>query len=225
MSVFDTQTIHCPSCGTAMRADLFYSVNADRRQDLRAGVIDGSFQRLTCTNCQAAFRIDPAFNYLDLGRGQWIAVHPFARLGDWESTEAEDRASFDKAYGPAASAGAREIGAGLTVRIVFGWPAFREKLVAAEAGLDDRELELLKLAILRSRDGAPLSATVELRFVERAPNGLVLAWVDATTEVAAETLLVPQLAYDDIAGNVDDWGALRAELGQGLFVDMQRFMI
>jgi len=225
MSMFETQTIHCPACGTAIEADLFYSVNADRRPDLRAGVIDGSFQRQTCANCQAVFRIDPAFNYLDLGRGQWIAVHPFGRLGDWESVEAEDRASFDKAYGPAASAGAREIGAGLTVRIVFGWPAFREKLVAAESSLDDRELELLKLAILRSRDGAPLSETVELRFVERAPDGLVLAWVDATTDVAAETLLVPQRAYDDIAGNVDDWGALREELGQGLFVDMQRFMI
>ena len=111
------------------------------------------------------------------------------------------------------------------MRIVFGWPAFREKLVAAESGLDDRELELLKLAILRSRDGSPLSETVELRFVERAPDGLVMAWVDATTDVAAETLLVPQQAYDDIAGNVDDWGALREELGQGLFVDMQRFMI
>ena len=85
MSVFDTKTIHCPSCGTAIETDLFYSVNADRRQDLRAGVIDGSFQRLTCGNCQATFRIDPAFNYLDLGRGQWIAVHPFGRLGDWES--------------------------------------------------------------------------------------------------------------------------------------------
>jgi hypothetical protein len=225
MSVFDTQTIHCPSCGTAITTDLFYSVNADRRQDLRAAVIDGSFQRLTCGNCHTVFRIDPAFNYLDLGRGQWIAVHPFGRLGDWESVEAEDRASFDKAYGPEASGGAREIGAGLTVRIVFGWPAFREKLVAAESGLDDRELELLKLAILRTRDGSPLSETVELRFVERVADGLVLAWVDATTDIAAETLLVPQPAYDDIAGNVDDWGALREELGQGLFVDMQRFMI
>ena len=225
MSMFETQTVHCPACGTAATADLFYSVNADRRPDLRDAVIDGSFQRLTCANCQASFRIDPEFNYLDLGRGQWISVHAFSRLGDWAAVEAADQIAFDKAYGTAASAGARAIGDTLAVRIVFGWPAFREKLVAAENGLDDRELELLKMAILRTRDNEPLSNTVELRFVEKAPDGLVLTWVDATTDTAAETLLVPQRAYDQIEANVEDWGALRDELKQGPFVDMQRLMI
>jgi hypothetical protein len=208
-----------------MNVDIFYSVNADRRPDLRAKTIDGSFQRQTCPSCQSVFRIDPAFNYLDLARGQWIAVHPFGRLGQWEVIEAEDRSSFDKAYGADASAGARAIGEALKARTVFGWPAFREKLVVAEAALDDTEIELLKTAILRTQNHAPLSQTVELRFVERRGAELIFTWVDATTDVGSETMLVPAQAYDEIAGNAEDWGALRSELGEGLFVDMQRFMV
>ncbi len=225
MSMFETQTIHCPACGTAKQADMFFSVNADRRPDLRAAVIDGSFQRQTCANCQAVFRIDPDFNYLDLRRGQWIAVHPFSRLGDWAELQAADQASFDTAYGVAASRGAREIGAGLAVRMVFGWPAFREKLVAAEAGLDDRDLELLKMALLRARDDAPISGTVELRFAEENIDGLFMVWVDATTDTVVDGFAVPRLAYEQIATNVEDWGDLRAEIGTGLFVDMQRLMV
>lgn len=223
--MFATQTIHCPACGTAVTADLYFSVNADRRPDLRAAAIDGSLQRLTCRSCHADFRVDPELNYLDIARGQWIAVHAFARLGDWEAVEQADQASFDKAYGAAASAGAQAIGADLTVRIVFGWAALREKLVAAEAGLDDVTLELLKMAILRTRDNAPLSDTVELRFVEQTPEGLVLAWVDVPSDRAVETLLVPHKAYTDIATDPAGWAALRTSLASGHFVDMQKLMI
>ena len=225
MSVFETQTVHCPACGMGMTADIFYSINADRRPDLRAKAIDGSFQRQTCPSCQSLFRIDPAFNYLDLARSQWIAVHPFSRLGEWGMIEAEDRSSFDKAYGADASAGARAIGEALKARTVFGWPAFREKLVVAEAALDDTEIELLKMAILRIQNHAPLSQTVELRFVERRGASLIFAWVDAKSDVGSETMLVPAQAYDDIASNAEDWGALRSELSEGLFIDMQRFMV
>ena len=225
MSLFQTQTLKCPACQTVATADMFYSVNADRRPDLRAAIIDGSFQRLLCTQCGASFRIDPEFNYLDLGRGQWISAHAIGKLGAWKSAEATDQESFDKAYGAAASAGAAAIGAGLAVRIVFGWPALREKLVAAENRLDDRELELLKMALLRTRDDAPLSQTVELRFAERSPEGLILEWIDATTDMPVQALMVPQSAYDEIADNLDDWAPLRQELSQGPFVDMQRLMI
>ncbi len=225
MSMFETRTITCPACGTARQADLYHSVNADRRPDLRAEILDGSFQRVTCGNCHATFRADPEFNYLDIGRGQWIAAHPQDALADCETLAAADQASFERAYGPAASAGARAIGEGLAMRVVFGWHALREKLVAADAGLDDVELELLKLALLRTRDDAPLSDTVELRFAERVPEGLVLAWVDSATGTATEQWLVPRKAYDDIAANEADWAALRAEMRQGAFVDMQRLML
>jgi hypothetical protein len=225
MSLFHAQTIACPACGTAKTADVFYSVNADRRPDLREAVIDRSFQAQLCDSCGAAFRIDPEFNYLDLARGQWIAVHPVGSLGQWEEIQAADHATFDKSYGPGASAGAREIGAGLQVRITFGWAAFREKLVAAEAGLDDVELELLKVAILRTQAKAPLSQAVELRLVDVVDGQLVLCWLDTAADTVVETMLVPAAAYDAIAADAEGWAALRREMAEGPFVDMQRLMV
>jgi hypothetical protein len=131
MSLLQTQTIACPARGTRREADVFYSINADRRPDLRAGAIDGSCQRPVCECCLAAFRVDPDFNYLDMRS------------------------------------------------VTFGWPAFREKLVAADSALDDLELELLKMAIPRMMDHAPLSDEVELRFMERTETSLILSWIGA----------------------------------------------
>ncbi len=225
MSVYYTAHVDCPSCGTNNPADIFNSVNADRRPDLRQQILDGSFQVVTCSSCGTAFRFDPEFNYLDQARGQWIAVHPLGRLGRWQEVLADDRAAFDKSYGPTASAGAREIGATLTARVTFGWPAFREKLVAAASGVDDRELELLKIALLRTQDHSPLSQTVELRLVNVADGNLVLQWVDAPTDRIVETLLVPMPAYETIAADGDGWAPLRVEIAANPFVDMQRLML
>ena len=224
MSLFNTETVTCPACGTQKSADVFYSINADRRPDLRAAVIARTFQVETCGKCAEEFRIDPEFNYLDTDRGQWIAVHPLTAAGHWETIVAENQAAFDKSYGPGASEGGRDIGAGLTVRVVFGWAAFREKLATAEAGLDDVELELLKIAILRRQDNAPLSDTVELRLVDAAAGDLILCWLDAVADEVVETMLVPKKAYDDIAADGTGWAALRADLVANAYVDMQRLM-
>ena len=225
MSLYHTETVSCPSCGEANRVDMFYSVNSDRRPDLRQAVLDRNFQQQTCSKCHSTFRVDPDLNYLDAQRGQWIAAHPFDRLGLWETVLADDVASFDKSYGPAASEGARDFGRSLAVRVVFGWPAFREKLVAQDAALDDRDLELLKMAILRRLPKAPLSQTVELRLVDVVDGKLVLCWVDAVSDEVVETLLVPMRAYDDIATDTESWGVLRETIGSQPFVDMQRLMI
>src|SRR5262245_40942684 len=121
MSMFRTMTIDCPACGTANEFKVVVSVNADRRPDLRAAIIDGSFQRQPCTKCGKEFRLDPEMTYFDVGRGQWIAAYPLGKLGHWKDLENEARASFANAYGPKAPAGARKLGAGLKPRITFGW--------------------------------------------------------------------------------------------------------
>jgi hypothetical protein len=225
MSLFNTQTLTCPACGAKKSADVFYSVNADRRPDLRRATIERTFQTQTCAECGASYRIDPQFNYLDMGRGQWISVHPFASLGVWDTILPEDQAAFDKSYGPEASEGAREIGRELTVRVTFGWAGFREKLIARDFGLDDVDLELLKIAILRQQENAPLSDTVEMRLVDYVDAALVLCWINAPTDSIQETMVVPVAAYETIAQDSEGWGPLRAKLLESPFVDMQRLMI
>ena len=121
---------------------------------------------------------------------------------------------------------ARELGAGLKPRVVFGLAAFREKLLAKEHELDDVDLELLKIAILRNSPESPLSPTIELRFIEVTDEGnLAFAWLEAENERVVEMLQTPRDTYNEIAADHTDWQPLREELSAGPFVDMSRLMV
>jgi hypothetical protein len=225
MSRFQTQTLSCPSCGEPVEFEAVISVNADRRPDLRESILDRSFQRQDCPKCGTSFRLDPAMNYLDVGRGQWIAAFPIARLGQWKTMEEQAASTFARAYGEKASAAARSIGSGLRPRVTFGWAALREKLLAAEHQIDDANLELVKTAILRGLHNSPMGAETELRLVAVEGSELVMAWIRAVNEEILEGLRVPRSMYDEIAADATDWQALRDELSAGLFVDMNRLLV
>ena len=225
MSRFQTQTLSCPSCGESVEFEAVISVNADRRPDLREAILDRSFQRQDCPKCGTSFRLDPAMNYLDVGRGQWIAAFPIANLGQWKTMEEQAGSTFARAYGEKASAAARSIGSGLRPRVTFGWAALREKLLAAEHQLDDANLELVKTAILRGLHNSPMGAETELRLVAVEGSELVMAWTRAVNEEIVEGLRVPRSMYDEIAADSAGWQALREELSAGLFVDMNRLLV
>lgn len=224
MSMFEATQAVCPVCGAEAKFDVVMSVNADRRPDLRAAILDESFQRQSCAACGASFRVAPDLNYLDVGRGRWIAAHPPAEVSDWLALEDRDRATFDQAYGAGAAQPAREVGAGLQARITFGWPGLREKLLAADQDLDDVELELLKLAIIRSSEEAALRDDTELRLVAARGDELEFAWLGLMTEQVLETLVVPWAAYDEIRRDAG-WAELRARFAGALYVDLNRFMV
>jgi len=215
-------TATCPACSEIFQLDACESVNADRRPDLRDAVVDGSFQVIGCPKCDAHFRLDPLFNYLDMGRGQWISVQPLSSMPDWIENEDEALVTFSKAYGAEAPPAAKEIGDDLRPRLVFGWAALREKLVAADCQLDDVALELLKLAIVDGLDNVPLAAGNELRFEGLVDDELELNWVNAQTEAVVESLRVPRVLYDDIVKDAEAWGEVRKMLEAGPFVDMQK---
>jgi len=225
MSVFRPMTVNCPACGTPIEANVSLSVNADRRPDLRAAIIDGSFQTLPCPKCGQAIRIDPELTFVDVGRGQWIAAFPVAKIAQWRELEEQSRSAFDLAFGSRAPAAAREMGASMKPRIVFGWSAMREKLVAADHQLDDVILELIKLAIVRTSESSPLSRDTELRFLGIEEDKLSMAWIRGQTDQVVEWLKAPRQLYDDILGNEEGWRALRQELSMGLFVDVNRLLV
>lgn len=224
MSMFQTMTVNCPACGAAVEFEVVLSVNADRRPDLRAAIIDGSFQLEPCPKCGQPFRLDPEFTYVDVGRGQWIAAYPLAKTGQWKVLEQQARATFNQAYGPRAPAAARDMGARMKPRIVFGWSAVREKLVAADDRVDDVILELVKLAIIRTSTSSQLSNETELRFLGIEGDKLVMAWINARSERVVEWLKPLRKLYDDVAANEEGWRALREELSAGLFVDVNRLI-
>jgi len=225
MSVFKAVNVPCPACHKLVEFNAVYSVNADRRPDLRDAIIKQRFQRQACPSCQETFRLDPELHYFDAGRGQWIAVFPAARLGDWAKLEQQANAAFDQSFGPVAGAMAQSIGADLRARVTFGWAGLREKLVADEEGLDDAVLELLKMTVVRSVPNSPLKNSTELRFLGLEKGKLVLAWIRSGSEQLVEVLHLPRKFYDDIAGDLPAWHSLHNEISTGLFVDMLRLMI
>jgi endogenous inhibitor of DNA gyrase (YacG/DUF329 family) len=225
MSIFNPVDLKCPHCGEPVAFKASASVNADRRPDLRTAILDGSFQRQQCPHCGESFRVEPQLNYLDVGRGQWIAALPADWVDRWAECEATSAEAFSQAFGDQASADAREIGAGLQPRLVFGWRALAEKLIACEAGLDDGVLEVAKMALMQGLEDEPLEVGQQLRLTaidaENATLDLLIVARDGS-EGVAEELSVPRGLYDEVLAEPDDWQALRDKVSAGLFVDVAR---
>jgi len=218
--------VTCPSCEEQITVTLAESVNADRRPDLRQDIIEGTFQVVACGECNAEILMDPVLNYLDMERGQWFSVQPAQRLGDWVAVEDEAGETFDLAYGGKASEQAREIGAALSPRLVFGWPALREKLLIDDAELEDSILELTKLAMIHGLPGAPLQAGVEMRLVDmQEDGGLVFQWADMFSGEVLETLVAPRALYDSIIDAPEAWAEMKTAVADGLFVDIQKLFV
>ena len=225
MSIFRKTSLACPACKAAVEFDEVHSVNADRRPDLRLAILDDTFQQQVCPSCGRQFRLDPAFNLMDTRYGQWIDAAPLSELKNWKAREEHSRSLFNRAYGAEASEVAQEIGAGLTPRLTFGWPALREKLLAAEHQLDDAALELCKAVVMRNAD-SPVSARSELRLVDVTEDELILAWMLSADESPGPTLRLGRALYEEVAADADgDWDELKEDLANALFVDLNRLMI
>jgi hypothetical protein len=225
MSRFFSETFPCPNCKKPMGFGIVASVNADRRPDFREAILQGTFQRGTCTQCAKPFRIEPELTYFDGGRRQWILVEPAARLGDWPALEQNARSTFDRTYGPEAAKSVQKLGKTLQARVTFGWAALREKLLCAQHGLDDVTLELVKIALIRSLDDVPLGSQNELRLTDLQRDELKLSWIIAAAELPIENLSVPRALYDEIAADQTGWSELRAQISSGPFVDVHRLLV
>ena len=224
MSVFHQAIVKCGNCGTENGVEVSASVNADRRADLRAAILDGSFQAVDCASCGTTLRLPPHLTYLDMGRGQWILVDASAALPNWKASEAEAKGAYDLAFGADAPEEAREIGEGLSPRLVFGFPALREKLIAGDLGLDDITLELLKMSLIANVPGPPAADETELRLTGGDAETLRFAWIVGSSEQQIASLDVPRDAYDEIVDDADDWEEARAALAGHLFIDVKRLL-
>ncbi len=225
MSMMEPMMVTCPACGHDFEMMAAESVNADRRPDLRESILNGTFQAQACPACGKEFRLDPKFNYLDMGRGQWISIQPFEELENWTALQDEAKSIFDKAYGSGAPPSARAIGDTLTVRLTFGWAALREKLVASDHGLDDVTLELTKLAVIGGFGGAPIRPGTEFRLGSVEGNDFYMSWIDAQTGREIDALLVPRAVYDSVVAATEAWAPFRSQLTDGPFVDIQKLFI
>ena len=178
MSRTFTTTVACPGCGASLDLEGYESVNADRQPELREQILEGTLQVYSCA-CGESFRGAPELSYMDLGRKQWIAVHSLSALERYREAEDHAQEVFDTSLGKLAPPTAQELGQGIRPRVVFGWGALREKLVARDADVEDDALELLKLQVFKSQGIMPgpgqalrlVEADVEERLgQQRAPR-------------------------------------------------------
>jgi hypothetical protein len=224
MSIFHIATIACPQCGKEASVQRSASVNADLRPDLRAAILDGSFQATDCAKCGTRLRLPPHLTFLELGRQTWIAVEPASQIEDWDAIENAIWSVYDRAFGSGAPPSVRDLAGNVRPRLVFGWPAFREKLIAADLGLDDITLELLKMSIMRRVDGPPLADETELRLTGEEDGKLQFVWFHQVSEEQLARLDVPRDAYDGIVADPDTWAPLREKLEGVFLVDLRRFI-
>ena len=223
MSLFHPTNVYCPSCNALVSMDAVGSVNADRRPDLREAILDNTFQEATCSECGASFRLQPEFNYLDVEHGHWIAGLPASKMPDYLEVEDEARSLFEASYGAGAPQSARDVGDGLDMRVTFGWPAIREKLLIRKLNLDDLVLETLKLDLLRRLPEAPLEPGVELRLRGLGEDGgLEFVWIRSDTEEVLGAFVAPRELYQAVEENETGWAQVRGELANGPFIDMQK---
>ena len=225
MSIFRNLDVRCPACDTPVSFELVYSVAADRRPDLRDAILDGSFQRMACPSCATSIRAEPEFSYMDIARGQYIGVWPVEKREEWREYAGRTQQVFDEMLGAGATAEAQEIGKKLEPRAVFGWAALVEKILARQAGIDDRTLEVAKAAVMRTLETMPLPGVQEFRLLRMEGDDPVFGWVRTADGTASGAVRVPRKLVADIDGDAPTWQALRDSVGEGLLVDFQREML
>ncbi len=140
MSTFRPHVVACGTCDTRFDVQVLEGLHISRLPAQRAAILDGTFHAFACPTCFATTVVLTPAIYTDFEHGQYIAVEID---GDWRAHRERHRAVFDETFvlGPAITV---DLSRSITCRLVLGYRALREKLLLADAGLDDRVFEAMK---------------------------------------------------------------------------------
>lgn len=127
MSQPTVQTAPCPGCGKELEFTLWQSINTNT-ENAREDIISGKLFDVVCPECGYKARIQYPILFNDLEHNTWIWFYP------------EDRA--EEAMPLIRSAQEK----GVLCRLVYSQEALSEKAAIFKLGLDDRIVELMKLA-------------------------------------------------------------------------------
>lgn len=170
MSTFRPHAVACPSCAHSVEVHLLEGMHITRIPDVRAAILAGRFHTFTCPACGDSFVIEVPAIYTDFPAGQYVAVEVGEPV-DLAPSVGRHQRVFDECFtlGPPA---AQELALTMRTRLVYGYPALREKLLVWDAGLDDRVVESLKGSWFEREGIAP--ASERLRVVAVLDGGHLL---------------------------------------------------
>ncbi len=168
---------------------------------MREAIKAGTFHVFPCPSCGARVRLDKLLAYTDFERSHWFAVFPDRARARWSDAVAFARQSFtetmEERSAPLVKSWVPRFRA--SMRAIFGLDSLRDKLLAFDAGLDDRALEALKLELVRWYDLRWQEGS-RLWFERLDGEQLVFAWIPAADPAAPpQALGAPLDAYRRIA--------------------------
>jgi CpXC protein len=150
MSRFEPAELTCV-CGERLQIVAADSLHVTNVPAIREAIKRGEFHVFPCSACGANVRLEKLLAYTDFERWHWFAVFPDQTRSAWtgavDFAERSFSATVEQRAAPVVQSWAPRFRA--SMRAIFGLDSLREKLLAFDAGIDDRILELLKLQLIR----------------------------------------------------------------------------
>ncbi|BAZ08731.1 hypothetical protein NIES4071_05370 [Calothrix sp. NIES-4071] len=127
--------------GELIEANLYDSLSILRTPEKREEILQGRFHKVAVPDGTKEITIEKPFLYTDLSRNEVILVKPLSERYTWRATSSELEQIVKHLPNTVSPPETR------FMRVVFGLGELREKLLAREAGIDDRALELFKVLL------------------------------------------------------------------------------
>ncbi|HWN67831.1 MAG TPA: CpXC domain-containing protein [Haliangium sp.] len=200
MSRFEPAKLGCP-CGHELTVNAADSLHVTNLPEVREAIKQGTFHVFPCPSCGARVRLDKLLAYTDFDRSHWFAVFPDRARAQWSDAVAFAHQSFretmEERSAPLVKSWVPRFRA--SMRAIFGLDSLRDKLLAFDAGLDDRTLEALKLDVVRWYD-LPWQEGSQLWFERVDGEQLVFAWIrTADPSAPPQAVGAPLDAYRRLA--------------------------
>lgn len=217
MSTFLPATAGCPRCGHRFDVEMPLGLHAERVPALRDDILAGRLQRFTCPRCTHAVRTEPSLLYTDFDRRHWLVAVPHHALAWRGALAAQITGQFDTHMRHNCPAMVAEWADDFTVRLVFGYEGLRDKLVAFDAGLDDRLVEVLKWTL--ARDTGRVMPDAMIHLVAADDHALHFELFDHRDARDGKRATVPRARLDGIARQRARWAEQLPELFAGPIVE------
>jgi hypothetical protein len=143
-----TEEVACKRCQAPITTRRANTINMQRHPAARDEILAGTFHRVTCGACTHVAQFDTRLLLSDFPRGQFVDVRPAAEAASADHAR-ETVAVFADGVAQARALGLVDEP---RVRLVYGLAGLADKLRAWDAGLDDRAIELAKLALVLEVD-------------------------------------------------------------------------
>jgi hypothetical protein len=142
MAVYHPHEVTCNQCGFKFTAQLAKGINIGRSPELKQKIIDGTFHKVSCPNCNTTATVEKEFSYTDFTTNTFIKVKPRTERHLWKDASLKLEHEIEVVPEALLNNGEKKL------RVVFGMAELREKVLAQEVGLDDRMIELLKVFVI-----------------------------------------------------------------------------